>query len=850
MKRFIVFFTLSVFLVSTSHAQKRTALVRVPNVIGMKAPAAASVIKNAGLPVGSISISGKGIKGTVGKLFIRNKQIKPYQPVNKGTRIVLGILNETHLYVTTPDFTGKTLEKAEILLTQKGLRLGKVLEKPVTEAGQALILYQNIPAGSSVEKKTTVSFLISKPLLVTVPSIIGMTKEEAQKALKQKDLKLGTITHRKKPRLDAGRIFEQKPEAKTLAEKGTEIMVSIAKEEKIRVPNLIGRTGKGAIQLLKRLELIPGTITGKRVNAIPNTIIDQDPPSRSYVPKGTSVSFVIAKGSGINLTPVTGMSQDKAIKFLNKQGLNAEIKIVPDLHQPEGTVVKVIAPKKLVKGSFITLIVAKPPAQRVPLPSLIGKKGNAAQKYLSSLDLNVTTKQVPCKVPSGYVIGTVLNGELLSGDTTVPAGSSIELLISLKTEPTPAPEPVKEPEAPSPVPKSAVNKITKPDPVIVLFEAEPLQIENDYFSTILHVTVSDLGNADTVILKDYDNTIILEAPYENSQCMRTVAVAIPPEKYNPTYSLEIIRKGKKKLKASKSITLPLSPFSASIETGPVSAAPDGSFTAILEVSIENLGSQGQYSITGPDNRNLLNAQTKDIKDFSYIKESLSAKLLSDPTSFVLKVSNPPYDPYQNIVSVSWPPVIIELKADHEKVILGQEIAINWDAKHIGTGSMYFMEKPGVERWEEMPAKGSLILPIEKPSTSGHLFCFKAVRGSEEYTDQLKVIDIAPTPEIVDFAVTPTHLRKATRNPVTLSFTVKNAYSVLLSNVEDGTIIDLGLDSGIIDHYNYVNTYTKSVTDVPGVPSGIQGYPYEYTYRLTVYNYEYESVSRDIYVLVE
>ena len=64
--------------------------------------------------------------------------------------------------VKVPNLIGKTPDEANALITEAGLKLGNVGYEETDEVAQNLVFWQEIEAGTEVEKNTPIGYLISK----------------------------------------------------------------------------------------------------------------------------------------------------------------------------------------------------------------------------------------------------------------------------------------------------------------------------------------------------------------------------------------------------------------------------------------------------------------------------------------------------------------------------------------------------------------------------------------------------------------------------------------------------------------------------------------------------------------
>lgn len=84
----------------------------------------------------------------------------PYKETEKGSVVKVVIVTETET-ITVPDFYGKTLQEAQTLLTNSGLKRGKITYEKSKNVAYGLVLSQSLKAGSEVESDSVINLVIS-----------------------------------------------------------------------------------------------------------------------------------------------------------------------------------------------------------------------------------------------------------------------------------------------------------------------------------------------------------------------------------------------------------------------------------------------------------------------------------------------------------------------------------------------------------------------------------------------------------------------------------------------------------------------------------------------------------------
>ncbi|MGA9119300.1 MAG: PASTA domain-containing protein [Bacteroidota bacterium] len=128
--------------------------------------------------------------------------------------------------------------------------------------------------------------------LVMIPSLIGASRENADKSLQRLGLKSGWKTQESSS--PPNTVILQEPEAYAEVPADSVVTLTLAVPMKVPVPNLVGLDTEIAGKVLGEAGLKMGKITSKQVKAAPGTIVTQNPIAGTEVSKGSEVDVVIA----------------------------------------------------------------------------------------------------------------------------------------------------------------------------------------------------------------------------------------------------------------------------------------------------------------------------------------------------------------------------------------------------------------------------------------------------------------------------------------------------------------------------------------------------------------------------
>jgi beta-lactam-binding protein with PASTA domain/tRNA A-37 threonylcarbamoyl transferase component Bud32 len=175
-------------------------------------------------------------------------------------------------------------------------------------------------------------------------------------------------------------------------------------------------------------------------------VVQTDPPVGDGVRAGGEVGLIISKGPERYEVPaVRGEDPDAAMSMLNAANLQVGSRsTVFDTKIPAGAVAGT-SPKAgaLVKAdASVDLLISKGP-EPVPVPNVIGARANAAKSTLSNAGLKSSTTQ---RFSDSVADGRVINVKPKVG-AIVPAGSSVELIVSKGPPPVTVPNLIDMPRA-------------------------------------------------------------------------------------------------------------------------------------------------------------------------------------------------------------------------------------------------------------------------------------------------------------------------------------------------------------------------------------------------------------------
>jgi eukaryotic-like serine/threonine-protein kinase len=193
--------------------------------------------------------------------------------------------------VRVPAVIGLTVEQAADELESSGLDLGRqdeeASDRPVGE-----VLDQDPDEGDLVDEGGNVNVTVSSgPGQVQVPTLVGLTQEQAVEQLNQAGLELGTITPQESSEPDR-EVLASEPAEGSNVDRGTRVNLTVS-SGRIAVPDVTNQPVGAASSSLEQLGF-EVQVTQEPNAAAEGTVIRQSPAAGTVLPQGRTVTLVVA----------------------------------------------------------------------------------------------------------------------------------------------------------------------------------------------------------------------------------------------------------------------------------------------------------------------------------------------------------------------------------------------------------------------------------------------------------------------------------------------------------------------------------------------------------------------------
>ncbi|NLU84704.1 Stk1 family PASTA domain-containing Ser/Thr kinase [Rhodococcus sp. HNM0569] len=223
--------------------------------------------------------------------------------------------------VTVPDVTNQSADEAQTTLQNAGFRVSRQ-DKPDNVIAVGNVVNTRPVSGVSVDEGSTVTLEVSSgPEDVRVPSLTGMTQQEAQQALSSAGLRLDSRVERAPSDPDdRDKVIEQSPRTNSEAAVDSAVTITLgAGPEQVRVPDVSGQREEVARDNIEAagfktqvLQIDSGVQRG--------LVVSTNPAGGSNADKGETIEIRVSNGANITMPDLSDMSISQALSALRSAG--------------------------------------------------------------------------------------------------------------------------------------------------------------------------------------------------------------------------------------------------------------------------------------------------------------------------------------------------------------------------------------------------------------------------------------------------------------------------------------------------------------------------------------------------
>jgi serine/threonine protein kinase/beta-lactam-binding protein with PASTA domain len=204
--------------------------------------------------------------------------------------------------------------------------------------------------GSTVHKGAAITLIPSAgPKMIKVPNVGGQQLADAEAALRQVGLTVGTVHKVASSQVDAGIVVSTSPAAGLSSPQPKPVTISVSAGPPL--PNFVGQNEQ-AIQQWAAQNGIQLNAQQADSDQAQGTIIKQSPPPNTPITQGETVTVTVSNGPPqVSIPDVDGQSVNDARQALRQLGFGVQIK----KFGPFGKVFNYSPTGQAAKGSTITL---------------------------------------------------------------------------------------------------------------------------------------------------------------------------------------------------------------------------------------------------------------------------------------------------------------------------------------------------------------------------------------------------------------------------------------------------------------------------------------------------------------
>jgi beta-lactam-binding protein with PASTA domain len=302
----------------------QTEQVTVPDLVGRPLREAQVIIRDRRLAIGQITtrFSDKP------ENEVLEQSVRSGSRVPVGTEIGLTVV-EVEL-VSVPVVIGLSFEDAVRVITGARLSRGNINREESPAAVDSVIKQSREP-GARVPAGEPIDLVLAMPQTTTVPSIVGLSMEEAFRRIAAARLFPGSLEREKGARA-VEEVLRQTPKAGERVAVGSEVGLVIAivnaqdasTSPLVRIPNLVGRSDKEAAVLLAAAGLRQGATQEQASQRPFGEVLSQSPLAGTEVAVATPVELVVAARAQAqwSVPDVVGRSRTEAEALIASAGLS------------------------------------------------------------------------------------------------------------------------------------------------------------------------------------------------------------------------------------------------------------------------------------------------------------------------------------------------------------------------------------------------------------------------------------------------------------------------------------------------------------------------------------------------
>jgi serine/threonine-protein kinase len=289
---------------------------------------------------------------------------------------LIGILLSRNTTTEVPSVEGRSLQRAEEILEQRGFTVNQPPKQVhrMTEAGTVLEQdpLPSPPAGKAEESCSFLTLFCSKPAVTltisigpgegAVPRVNGLSQGDATKKLEAAEFEVATEKINSQ-NVEEGDVVKTEPGAGSIATHGSTVTIFVSIGPKLaKVPVLVDKQRRLAVQEIRARGLTPEV--GEEESGQPvGRVLRQAPSAGQELEPGSTVQIVVSSGRETKKMPgVVDQERREAVETVRAAGLTPVVEEEETRNEEKIGVVLRQSPRggtELTPGAEVTLIVGK-----------------------------------------------------------------------------------------------------------------------------------------------------------------------------------------------------------------------------------------------------------------------------------------------------------------------------------------------------------------------------------------------------------------------------------------------------------------------------------------------------------
>jgi eukaryotic-like serine/threonine-protein kinase len=195
-----------------------------------------------------------------------------------------------------PSVAGEPQEAAEETLEEAGFQVAAEGQNS-SSVKEGDVIHTSPSGGETATNGSTVTIFVSRgPRLVKVPVLVGSQRRVAVQQIRGRGL-VPEVGEEETESAPAGEVLSQTPSAGNRVEPGSTVAIVVAKsKQKVKVPNVIGKERRAAVETIREAGLAPFVEEEEtEVEGQIGRVLEQSPAPGSRQPEGAEITLTVGK---------------------------------------------------------------------------------------------------------------------------------------------------------------------------------------------------------------------------------------------------------------------------------------------------------------------------------------------------------------------------------------------------------------------------------------------------------------------------------------------------------------------------------------------------------------------------